>query len=651
MKNHVRRRNNKKLHVKLQLPKHLEVKLFSALQLDLGFTNDRDLEDDHSYRTLQPEPDGLLGAKRSMSASSIMKSVASFSPRCMVEDTVTREKACFFARYQLYAFLKKFPEKGIDTKTPALEKFVNTDQICERFNTSNFRALQTLSEKHPDFLGIVDEMRGDILSLLGEYPNLSTLGGLAKHGPGTANSSTLYKKGQVTSFFKWSSLPYTVTSSAVPLAKSTIASDPRWIGALDDAYRRNNSIAYHAPINMNSFWEYVLEVEDNSRLTTVPKTADIDRVIAIEPVMNVYLQLGVDGLLRTRLLKRWNIDINDQSRNQELAWMGSIDGSYATVDLSAASDRISLRICEMLLPAAWYNLLLDLRVAVTRFDKREHRLAKISSMGNGYTFALETLIFAAIARCANRRSGFEATDLSVFGDDIIVPTDAYPLLKQLLELAGFAINVDKTFTHGPFRESCGADYLSGTNVRPVFLKKELATVPDLFYLHNILIDVRDRIPWEWGYTFSKTLELIKRYIPQYYRDTFRGPPSQSYDTYLFVDNHKYDRNGCSKIKRIVPVPVVYRKDVYEDFFFRKLMASLKPTSDPFTFRRADLFFNQHRLRIKSPEPFYPKWMKKTSSSGNTFDITKRGYLVYKLSIGQVWKSDLLRHNSEPSLVQ
>ena len=103
-------------------------------------------------------------------------------------------------------------------------------------------------------------------------------------------------------------------------------------------------------------------------------------------------------------------------------------------------------------------------------------------MGNGFTFPLESLIFFALAHSVCK----PGETVSVYGDDIIVPTHRYEALVQLLTATGFLVNTDKSFSTGPFRESCGHDYLSGINIRPCYIKGPLACF-DLFRLHNFYV--------------------------------------------------------------------------------------------------------------------------------------------------------------------
>jgi hypothetical protein len=503
----------------------------------------------------------------------------------------------FFVSYQLEAFLKKFPFTGTDTYQPAIDKFVSGERVCGLYNSENYKAWAPLSNTmHRLYGNSIDEIRDDIQVLLGESAEgCSDMVGAA-HGPGVSLGD-LYKDGETTSYYKWRHLPYSVTHDALPYAKAVILSDPRWIGALDNWYRERCSFTFYDAIDVNDFWSRIFNVVSSNRITTVPKTALTDRTIAIEPLMNVFLQLGVDRYIRKRLQSEWNIDINSQEKNQDLAKLGSIDGSYATIDLSNASDTISLKICETLLPAQWYNLLLDLRSPCGELKRKVVHYEKLSSMGNGFTFAIETVIFAALARHAVRRNQTNLA-VSVFGDDIIVPTAAAADTIDLINLAGFTVNPDKSFVKGPFRESCGTDWFLGTNVRPVFLKRNLHCVRDIFYTHNALRSLRDRLPWEWEADFSTTLSYLRKLIPKKYEKVV-GPSSDTLDTHLFVDKlPKWCREKGFYLT-LQCRPRTFNKNT--DFFFRKLMVSLRGDRRPSN-----------------------KWSdRRKLSTGNSFDVTKR----------------------------
>jgi hypothetical protein len=359
-------------------------------------------------------------------------------------------------------------------------------------------------------------------------------------------------------------------------------------------------IGFFCPLDPKKFWDAIFEEVDGNRITTVPKTVETDRTIAIEPLMNVYLQLGVDRIIRQQLRTRWGYDLDDQTKNQVRALVASILGKYVTVDLTAASDLIAMIICMLYLPPLWYDYLCDLRSPQGDCDGTKVTYGKISSMGNGYTFALESLIFGALVRAAIRRTRSEHFS-AVYGDDLIVPTTAYSYLRELLSLSGFRINEDKTFTTGPFRESCGVDVFNGYNVRPVFLKQKLDNLPALFYIHNAFVAKAAQMEWPFGFTFSNVRRMIRLWIPIHVRTQFFGPIGESWDTHLFVnDLRKLKKShGVKYYWKLTPRALIYNRGT--DFFFRKLMVKLMPS------------------------PARSRWDWRSGvNSGNAFDVTRRG---------------------------
>lgn len=205
-----------------------------------------------------------------------------------------------------------------------------------------------------------------------------------------------------------------------------------------------------------------------NQFTTVPKDAKTNRGIAIEPTLNVELQLGAGAELRRCLRSFAGIDLDDQQVNQDLA-RHAYAYRFATLDLSQASDSVCLELVYELLPPDVASFLYDLRSPFTRVGDSWFQNQKWSSMGNGYTFELETLIFWALASsCGESPIGGWA---SVYGDDIIVDQQVAPLVVEVLHCAGFVINGSKSFLQGSFFESCGKHYYRGYDVTPVYQKE------------------------------------------------------------------------------------------------------------------------------------------------------------------------------------
>ena len=218
---------------------------------------------------------------------------------------------------------------------------------------------------------------------------------------------------------------------------------------------------------------------------TVPKSADIDRVAAKEPDLNVFLQKMFGNQIRTLLLRE-GVNLNDQSINAGLAKRGSEDDSLMTIDLSSASDSVTTELVRALLPFDWFYYLSMVRSPLTSVDGEWHENAMFSSMGNGFTFELESLIFYSLARAAAYLTGTRGR-ISVYGDDIIAPSSLYGELRDLLGFCGFSVNDSKSFHEGPFRESCGAYWYAGQDVKPFFIRRPLTRVSDLILFLNSLV--------------------------------------------------------------------------------------------------------------------------------------------------------------------
>jgi len=224
--------------------------------------------------------------------------------------------------------------------------------------------------------------------------------------------------------------------------------------------------------NAYPLWEVQPKVISGSKIVTVPKNAKTDRVIAIEPGINLWFQKGIGSMLRRRL-KGFGIDLNNQSINGDKSRIASKFSHLATVDFSSASDTISTKLVEEIFPQNWLALLRAYRSKFATVDGKIHRLEKFSSMGNGFTFELESLIFYVFACVACDRTNCSSKEVSVYGDDVILPVEAYDEYCSIVQSVGFTVNLAKSYSSSYYRESCGAHYWDGQCVKPIFLKEEL----------------------------------------------------------------------------------------------------------------------------------------------------------------------------------
>lgn len=212
--------------------------------------------------------------------------------------------------------------------------------------------------------------------------------------------------------------------------------------------------------------ENSFEIVQCNRVALVPKNWKTHRTIAAEPEGNLLFQLAVDSFCKERLLSH-GINLSSQETNQLYAKESSKTDHLATVDLAMASDTTSLEIVPFLFPESWTKILCDLRTPCYKGVYGVGVWHKFSSMGNGFTFPLETIIFWAAAKAVGSKV------VSVYGDDIVVDADKYHALEALLSFLGFRVNEEKSFHQGPFRESCGGDYFRGVNIRPFFIRKSV----------------------------------------------------------------------------------------------------------------------------------------------------------------------------------
>jgi hypothetical protein len=330
-------------------------------------------------------------------------------------------------------------------------KFYEAERLCAstnaRFSRLNNMLFEHASDLHTE--QFCKDVKKELKAMLGRVPDEVH----PRFGPG----ATYGDKGRLTTVVdKMVSIP-SVTPGAIPFLE--LWSNTAW----GREYLRRPEKAGR------------LTFTSGDRFTTVPKDAKTDRSIAIQPSINILYQLGVGSAMRQRL-RRWGIDLQDgQDTHRRVACDASRTGLYSTIDLSSASDTISKEVVKALLPREWYDLLSMLRTTHTEIGNRRVYLEKFSAMGNGFTFELETAIFAALIKVTLQRLGLASVpghDFWVYGDDMIVASEATRPVLSVLGCFGFIPNPRKTFSTGPFRESCGGDFFGGEPVRAHYLKEE-----------------------------------------------------------------------------------------------------------------------------------------------------------------------------------
>lgn len=419
--------------------------------------------------TIEARDPGLsevASAARAMVASPSvenLKHLLSFSAL----DFLTRNEV--YGCFQLQALFKKRGdlELGVDTAKQALDTFLLSERLCRETN----RKLRDRTD--PDFgrrAALIFKMQRKISNLLGPLPSLDDV----PFGFGTGSNVGCSKNTSVR--MKLSAVA-TSTVGVVPYFKDLTFNVQTWPGL-----ERGKIVC-------------------GSRFATVPKTSLTDRAINVEPIVNTYLQKGYGLVIRERLL-RVGVNTKDQTKNQRLALIGSRDGRLATIDLSMASDLIAYLLVLDLLPFEWFEALEACRCPMTQLpDGKWVILEKFSSMGNGYTFELETMIFWALLASVCP----DGSVISAYGDDLICPSECFDEVIDALKLLGFVPNQEKSFGAGAFRESCGKDYWGGFEVRPVFVKERMSA-KELFRLHNFFYRTME---------YDALPDLLTAFIPRH----------------------------------------------------------------------------------------------------------------------------------------
>lgn len=412
------------------------------------------------------------------------------------------DKNRFADDYLVTSLLQKNPRlpTSHDKAAKAILKFHAAEAACLQANARISAMNEGRDLPDPDVFRALHGARENIRTWLGPLTRADL--GFAERNMRFGPGATTSLKGVVTKGKKYSRRIIDVTSRLLPF-RAHPSFPSGWRDSATD-----------------------LQVRDSSKLTTVPKNAKIDRVICIEPDLNIFTQLGIGALLREKL-RIHGLDLLSQENNQAKARLASTRG-LCTMDLSSASDTICREAVWSLLPDRWAHLLWLARVDSTLIGTEVVHLQKWSSMGNGYTFELETLLFAGVVTAVLDSLSLHR-DVAVYGDDLIFPLEAMDLVTRTLNFLGFSVNRDKTFGEGLFHESCGTDWFDGCNVRPFFLRSQHHDFESICYIYGNAIsrygrhrnggDSRDsRFLPAWLRCYHAVKPGLRYHIPEGYGD-------------------------------------------------------------------------------------------------------------------------------------
>lgn len=380
----------------------------------------------------------------------------------------------FAIDYAVTNFIRKnkdIPLPIENRKVAALREFERTERTCQKTNERLDSYLSGNLKIPPNVERILHSAQRKIGRLLGG--NLSLDNGPYFWGPGATYDVSRRSAYPDT---KHTSLPLCVTGGAWKHVSKLINDDLHWKSAII-----STNVDYKGII-----WKII----PGGRLALVAKDALIDRTVLIEPGMNVLPQKRIGDQIRA-LLKTVGVDLDDQTRNQTLAGLAK-DLGLATVDLRSASSLISYMVVRLLLGPDDFILLNELRSHWYQdLDDKWHKLEMFSSMGNGFTFELESLIFWAITASITEDLGRRI--FGVFGDDIILHKEGYSDLVDVFTFLGFEVNTSKTYSEGLFYESCGKHFFDGYDVTPVYQKSAPADGDSARRMGNRLLRLAHRL--------------------------------------------------------------------------------------------------------------------------------------------------------------
>lgn len=305
----------------------------------------------------------------------------------------------------------------------------------------------------------------------------------------------------------------------------------RYNKQLNDCYGAD--FFFHSRAHLGSFilTNKVVRHHATSRLALVPKDSRGPRVICMEPHENMFIQQGlmkkIYDWVEHHSPAKGRVNFRDQEVNQKLAYLGSLDQSYCTIDLKDASDMVSSELIRLIVKdTEWEDALFSTRSDLCELpDGRIIRLNKFAPMGSALCFPVEAILFYSICSTISE-------DCYVYGDDIIIPNHLGEEACVLLESYGLRVNYDKTLTTGFFRESCGSEFFRGHDITVTKVKS--LDYASMVGLANEFAKFDEQLA-------DFTIKLVDEHFrvhtlrcpdPEYYGIAFRSTHVSSNDVFL-----------------------------------------------------------------------------------------------------------------------
>lgn len=302
------------------------------------------------------------------------------------------------------------------------------------------------------------------------------------------------------------------------MRKRTIAENKRLY--LHYSQKEKGDVGFH--IFRHKLLADVLNIVAGSRASSVPKNNDKRRFINVEPFGNMLLQRCVARSLRQVLFSLGNDLETGQQDHQKLIQ----DPTVATIDFANASDSVILDIVKFMFPKSIYSRLLKYRSHITYVGDVAHFPNKLSSMGNGFTFEVMTLLLLAIGRVLDSTT-------RVYGDDVIIHNLVAQQFVSATGDIGFLVNDEKTFTNSRFRESCGAFFHDDIGVISCFDWHWIESVQGLIVTVNK--------------AFILSVRSVNPELKRLFKQLYKGLLSLDLSLYLGPNlSHHYEEIGLDR---------------------------------------------------------------------------------------------------------
>lgn len=202
-----------------------------------------------------------------------------------------------------------------------------------------------------------------------------------------------------------------------------------------------------------------------TKVAEVPKSIKSNRIVSAEYANFMWLQKAIGKHLSRELHKRFKgcISLHDAEKHNRLLY----HHGFRSIDLSDASDHVTRTLIHQIFPPKWREVLFQARSSFARFPDGEIvPLRTFSPMGAGDTFEVLSAVCLAVCVCCCQHA------FSVYGDDIIVYTDDYDRVVELLEHCGLVVNHQKSAQTTTYRESCGLELFNSLNITPLYIRED-----------------------------------------------------------------------------------------------------------------------------------------------------------------------------------